>query len=337
MSKKAVAGEAQSIGLRCRDLLASVLPRPVEIEAGPGHVVVNGTVLRVAWAGAGWLPDVRRVLDTTGDRPQIVAARRLSPGAREALAKAGIGWVDETGAAEIAVGTIVVVRPGLVDSSRRRVAGWTAATEAVAEALLCDVPPTVDAVTSATGLSTGSCVAALRTLTDLGLLVHDAERGRGSGRRLDDGDRLLDAYATAAAARKRPPSIRVGVSWRDVVEGTTSAGRSWTAAGIVWAATGVVASEVTAPHLTNVNTADVYVAGRSLTDLDRAADVAGLRPIEGGRLQLSTFPTEATSRLIEQVGGMMVAPWPRVFADLRVSGVRGEDVAEHLRETRHGR
>lgn len=111
MSKEVVAEEAQSVGRRCRDLLAAVLPRPVEIEAGSSHVVVNGTVLRVAWADDGWLPDVRRVLDTMGDRPQIVAARRLSPGARAALTQAGIGWVDETGAAEIAVGTIVVVQP----------------------------------------------------------------------------------------------------------------------------------------------------------------------------------------------------------------------------------
>jgi hypothetical protein len=25
-------------------------------------------------------------------------------------------------------------------------------------------------------------------------------------------------------------------------------------------------------------------------------------------------------------------PWPRVYADLRTVGVRGEDVAEHLRQ-----
>jgi hypothetical protein len=338
MATRIPHGEPHSPGHRCRALLDSVLPRPVEIAvAGPDRLVVNGTVLRVAWAGDGWLPDVRRVLDTDGDRPQIVAARRMSPGARATLTDAGIGWVDETGATEIAIGPIIVVRPGLADSSRRRPAGWTAATEAVAEALLCGVSPTVDAAVSATGLSTGSCVAALRSLTDLGLLAHDAERGRDSARRLDDRDRLLDAYSTAAAARKRPSSIRVGVTWRDVVEGTITAGKAWTAAGISWAATGVVASEVIAPHLTSVNTADVYVSGHSLTDLARAAEVAGLRPIEGGRLQLIAFPTAATGRLIEQAGEMMVAPWPRVFADLRQSGVRGEDVAEHLRETYRGR
>jgi hypothetical protein len=330
--------ESSSAGVRCRELLRLVLPPSVAITVtGPNHIVVNGTELRAAWAADGWLPDVRRVVNTISERPQIVAARRMSTGARAELADAGVGWVDETGAAEIAVGSIIVVRPGLVDSSRHRPHGWTAMTEAVAEALLCDVPPTVDAVAAATGVSTGSSVAALRTLTDLGLLAQGADRGRGSGRRLENRDMLLNAYSDAAAARKRPPSLRVGVAWRDVVEGTTTAGRFWTAAGIVWAATGVVASEVIAPHLTNVNTADVYVSGRSLSDLARAADVAGLRPIEGGRLQLTAFPTRATSRLIESAGEMMVAPWPRVYADLRVSGVRGEDVAEHLREIRHGR
>ena len=196
--------------------------------------------------------------------------------------------------------------------------------------------PTVDAVVAATGLSTGSAVAALGSLTDLRLLVRNAHRGRDSARRLDDPDRLLDAYAAAAAERKRPPSIRVGVTWREVVDGTTTAGRAWAAAGIIWAATGIVASEAIAPYLTNVNTSHVYIAGRSLPDLAHAAEVAGLRPIEGGRLQLSVFPTTATSHLIERAGDMMVAPWPRVFADLRMSGVRGEDVAEHLREIRHG-
>lgn len=329
--------EASSWLRRCVDLLASVLPRGVDIaESGPNRVIVNGTAVRLAWAGDGWLPDVRRVL-AAADRPEIVGAHRMSPGARAELLAAGIGWADETGAAEIAIGPIIVVRPGLVGSSRPRSAGWTAATEAVAEALLCGTAPTVDTVAEATGLSTGSCVVGLRSLTDLGLLTSDAGRGRSSGRRLDNRDRLLDAYAAAAAARRRPPSIRVGVTWRDVVEGTIAAGRAWTATGIAWAATGVVASEVIAPHLTNVNRADVYIAGRSLTDLARAATAAGLRPVEGGRLQLLAFPTTATSRLIEQVGEMMVAPWPRVFADLRESGVRGEDVAEHLREIRHGR
>lgn len=39
-----------------------------------------------------------------------------------------------------------------------------------------------------------------------------------------------------------------------------------------------------------------------------------------------------TQRLSTPVGDLRVAPWPRVYADLRVSGVRGEEAAEHLFE-----
>jgi len=35
--------------------------------------------------------------------------------------------------------------------------------------------------------------------------------------------------------------------------------------------------------------------------------------------------------------GIRVVPWPRVYADLRLVGVRGEDAAEHLREVMRGR
>lgn len=62
------------------------------------------------------------------------------------------------------------------------------------------------------------------------------------------------------------------------------------------------------------------------------ARLAGSQPIEGGRLTLKPFPTTATSRLATTVAVLCVAPWSRVYADLRLVGVLGEDAAEHLRE-----
>lgn len=47
---------------------------------------------------------------------------------------------------------------------------------------------------------------------------------------------------------------------------------------------------------------------------------------------LRPFPTVAVPRLVQWVGGVAVAPWPRVYADLRPTGVRGEESAEHLAE-----
>ena len=42
-------------------------------------------------------------------------------------------------------------------------------------------------------------------------------------------------------------------------------------------------------------------------------------------------------RLAAVKDGLRLVPWPRAYADLRVVGVRGEEAAEHLRETIRGR
>lgn len=55
----------------------------------------------------------------------------------------------------------------------------------------------------------------------------------------------------------------------------------------------------------------------------------------GRRLVLRPFPTLAVPRLAERVQDVVVAPWPRVYADLRPLGVRGEEAAEHLAEVNH--
>lgn len=62
---------------------------------------------------------------------------------------------------------------------------------AVAEALLCDTKATVAATQEATDLSAGSCTHALRVLTDLGFLISEARRGRGSARHIVKGDRFI--------------------------------------------------------------------------------------------------------------------------------------------------
>lgn len=68
-----------------------------------------------------------------------------------------------------------------------------------------------------------------------------------------------------------------------------------------------------------------------------AALNADLLPIEGGRLTLKAFPTSAMGRLSTIQDGLKIVPWPRVYADLRTIGVRGEEAAEHLRELMRAR
>lgn len=217
-----MAGQARTPHDRARGALLNVLPSSVAVEIATGEgrksdLVVAGQALEITWAGEGNLGDVRKLAARRKFRPDIVVARRSSPTSRQLLSEAGIGWVDETGAAEIAIGTLVVSRTGRPQPTDG-LKGWTPAVLAVAEALLCGVRATVSAAGEATGLSTGSCTAALRFLTGQGLLVADAERGRRSARRVEDPDRLLGAYTRAARAELSGPRLQVGLLGQDLLD-----------------------------------------------------------------------------------------------------------------------
>lgn len=324
---------------RAEQAFLDVLPpaaHPLVVAEPSEAFVVAGHPLRVAWVGEGRLGDVKRLLAGEA-RPDIVAGRHLSPGARDTLTRAGVSWVDETGAAEVVLGTILVSREGRTVPGNAQPPRWAPSTLAVAEGLLCGAEATVSATRGATALSTGSCTNALRALTELGLLEADAQRGCAAGRRVRDPSALLGAYADAAAALRPVEQLQVGVMWRDPVAGLVDLGRRWTETGLDWCATGAAAAAVVAPLLTNVGGAEVYVGADTLAGLAAVAERSGLKPIEGGRLTLRPAPSRGVLRFTTEAGGLRIAPWPRIYADLRTLGVRGEEAAEHLREVIDGR
>lgn len=323
-------------------VLRSVLPASVDVELGGWHgrdveVVIAGSTLRVRRLDRGWPLQVREAL-RLAPRPDVLVAPTMSPGARAIAAEAGVGWADETGAAEIVVGPIVVSRSGVPAREAPGPSRWSAGVQAVVEALLVGTRATVSAVVARTGLSTGTATKALKLLTSEGWLTADAERGRGSARRVIDEARLVDTYAEHVATQRPGAQVRVGVVWRDPVTEAARLGEAWTAAGTTWAATSALAVAVLAPAQTQVSPWEIYVAGTKVADLVAAARTVGLAPIEGGRLRLRPFPSPGTAALSAPVsGGLVCVPWPRAYADLRTMGVRGEDVAEVLRqEMRHG-
>lgn len=263
---------------RCEAAVAAVLPPSVRIQRDGGDsrsigIKLNGKRIEVAWLGEGGLRQARELIASRRKHPDVAAARRMSPGACEALSTAGIGWVDETGAAEIALGSLIISRTGRSPEALRRPLRWTPSVLAVAEALLCGGRATVDTMRAMTGLSAGSAVNGLRVLTDLGLLIATARRGRDSGRQVPDPDRLLDAYAVASAVPA--VSLALGVTWRDPVAGLAETGRQWDSAGIPWAATGTLAAAVLAPYLTNISASKVYVDRRTIAELEAAAARVG--------------------------------------------------------------
>lgn len=295
--------------------------------------LAHGT-LSLVWLSDGYSLASAREIVSRPPWPDVVVARRLSPGVRALLSDHGIGWLDETGAAEIASGGVIVSRTG-VDEPERLAPGeraWPPAVFSVCEALLTGTRATVDAVHHATGLSVGTCTTALARLTSDGLLRANAARGARSAREVADVGALLSAYADRCYARRPPLSLEFGIEWRHPADALAVAGERLTQAHLRWALTGEFAATLMAPLLTHVAGATIAVEARTALDLRAAGRACGLRPVPGGRLTLRAVPERALYRMSTTVEGLVVAPWPRVYADVRSAGVRGEDAAEHLAE-----
>jgi len=325
----------QRVEAALRVVLPESVAHELSVESGSREqdlvAVIRGERLGVEWKSRVWLSAVDQLLARL-DPPDLVVADRVSPASREALARAGIGWVETSGAAEINTEFLIVSRAG----ESRRLKGsrddWTPAVLGIAEAVLAGVKPTVAATHQASGLSVGACTKALSVLEARGLLEAAASRGPKSGRRIPDPDNLLSAYVAAVHDIESFNPVSFGTTWRDPVEGLVELGSRWDQAGIPWVATGMVAAAVVAPLVTSVGAANVYTVAATPADVAVAASTVGLRPIEGGRLTLSPLPTRTTLSLARVADGLRVAPWPRLVADLRRSGVRGEEAAEQVKE-----
>jgi hypothetical protein len=292
--------------------------------------MVNGMVLQVKWLQRGWPADVRRWVQGLSRRPDVVIAPEISEGAKKLLGELGIGWLDETGAAEINLDRLVISRDGRRRVTPNKPQTWTATTLGVAEAILTGVRPTVQAISQDTGLSIGTTTKALSLLSREGFLRASDQRGPRSGRHLMSWDKLLDAYVAAINQLPSPHQLRLGVLARDPASEILRVARGWERSGRPWAATGALAASVMAPLFTQVSTLEVLVAGSTMADLDLAAEEADVEPMKGGRLVLRLMPSQATARLSRRWDQLRCAPWPRVFADLRRTGVRGEEAADHL-------
>lgn len=319
------------------DALARVDPE-IAVRVGdqgsrPGRffATIQSVPMEVAWLSRGWPRQVRELLDQP-ERPDLVVASELSPGARALLVDAGLSWVDGTGASRIAMSGLYVRAEGERVSRSPTTSSWTPGVLAVCEALLVGTVGTVAEVVAVTGLAPSTVATALRFLQDEQLLGATAARGRNARRTVVDASQLLDAYATAAARLRSDDSIRLGVLWRDPRRGASELGDRLTAEGVAWSTTGALAADVLAPYLSEVAPLEIYVDAKSLPDLRQVAREVGLSEASGGRLLLRPFPTPARDSLSTTAAGQRVAVWPRVFSDLRMIGVRGEEAAEHLRE-----
>ena len=319
-------------------LMADALGARVDVRVqGVGHgrnrfrAMIQAQSVEVEWLSAGWPRQVRELLERP-DRPDVVVAPELSPGALKLLRDVDMSWIDLRGVADVHMQGLLVLVTGRVAPAPRAHTGWTPGALAVCEALLTGAGGTVAELTNTTGLAASTAAAALKFLQKQGLLAAEAARGRNARRTVTDRGDLLAAYATAAARLRRPESIRVGVLWRSAARGVADLGSRLNVNGVAWSLTGALAADALAPYLTEVDPWEMYVDGGSLGELRQIAREVGLQEEGGGRLLLRSFPTPAKDALNTDVAGQQIAAWPRVFSDLRMIGVRGEEAAEHLRE-----
>jgi len=333
---------------RIRRALVNVLPKGLRVDVdahsgfAPAYWVTIGAEqgihhFVVGWAGEGWPSDVQHVRHLVPD-VDVVAAAKLSRGARRWLSDESVSWIDETGNADISLPSgLVVVREGRkVPSSPDRSTRWTRSMLAVAEAALSDTPPTVEAIEEITALSRSAVTVALERLERIGLLERPiAQRGPRSGRCIVDRNQFLDAYADAAnELRSKQRSVLVHRLWSDpLVALRAEIAPALNNEKRRWAITGGAASALLAPYLTEFMTIEMYVDAESLADEQHLATLLGGRIVERGhRIDVRELPTAvcANGPVIDDIH---IALPVRVYADLNAGEGRSSEAAEHLRET----
>lgn len=322
--------------------LVALIPPSARVSVGPDKKLPADLILRISehrlrarFVQHANLATIKEALSVK-PKPEILLLSRTTPAIREFLGQHFIGWVDQTGSAQISTGPLFISRDKIQVLHRKRQPRWTRSMLGVTEALLTGTPGTVSAVLAATGLAPSSAATALHALSEMHLLSADAVRGRRSGRKIIKYSELLSAYSEATTARPHQFTLRVGVLWQDPIKSLAEVGKIWTQEGMQWAATSAIAAAVMAPFSTQISPLEIYLDASSPALMMAALKNAGLKPLEGGRLMVSPFPSEGTRNQVNRIASLSVVSWPRVYADLQHAGVRGEEVAEHLREVMDG-
>ncbi|MBB6391083.1 hypothetical protein [Microbacterium thalassium] len=291
----------------------------------------------ITWAGAGYPRDVKRAL---GERPPgreaelVVVAKEFSEGSRELLSSLGVSWVSMTGSASLRLGPIWVDRqevppkPAPLAPSPQT---WTAAVSEVAEVCLADRihggerVPRVEDLSARTGRSFGTVSRALRMFDASQWTGIAAEAHRDGSRRvwIDPSD-MLDSWA----AYQR--DHRTAIAWFHTLSDDLDviARRLEDALGRI-AITGGYAAGLLAPFATAVTSVRCYTRDEHIQP--DALREAGLTPVaRPSRVGVSVAGPSILGESSRH-DGLTIASPVRVYADVLTEGVRGEDLADHLR------
>jgi hypothetical protein len=340
----------KTVVYRAMRALSQVIQRPVEpvAEGGDGRCAVIVSVggvdhrLELVWAGEGWPADVDEVLagvPPPWPRQLLVVGRRFSPGALDLLREHDANWVDETGRARIeGPAGLLVIRDAArkPDEAREVRFRWSSSSVDIAELLLTQPGEKINAVEIAErlGWSHAQTTSVLRRFDKEGWTAKmGAGRGPTGVRRLAAAAGLLDAWAADAGGggHERVLAHRV---LRDPMTFLREELAPVLTDSMLWAASGWAGLEVAAPFVTAVPVLQLYVPAEAPVDgrLRTAMRAAGLREVdEGARVEFWTASAAALA-LSSTTTGVPVVSAPRLYADLRALGGRGEEAAQHVRE-----
>jgi hypothetical protein len=341
-----------SVVNRLGPALSRVLERPLEsieetdTRSARAAVVVGDSAheLELRWVGRGWPADLEQTLTSVPDpwpRQLVLVGQRLSPGAIAQLTQRRANWLDETGAARIetATGLLVFRKPNETAAERGKPRGfrWAASSLEIAEWLLTEPPrESFNARETAprAGWSYAQTTKVLRQLSDQGWVKKTGgSRGVGSGWQLNDAAGLLEAWTTYLVGH-RPETVGAHRVLRDPMQFARTELAQALSSGMEWALSGWAGLELAAPFVTTVPVIQVAVDANALVDgrLRETMRSLSLREVnEGARVEFFALSTFSLS-LARDFRGLPVVSPPRLYADLRALGGRGEEAAEHVRE-----
>ena len=315
------------------------------------------------WVGEGFPRDVHRAMDQweissdASDRTAVpvLVAHRFSSGTRDLLTRQRLNWVDETGRAWISSGGGLLIDRDRAASSVERghfAPGirWSPSTGAVAEELLSrkswdhtdtdrsdswSIPRAAE-VADAVDWSAPQVSKIYQQFDAEGWTAKfGPERGPSASRNLVDPSGLLSAWAGWHRSR-RLETVTAHANWRDPHDFVRKRLVSALPLDEV-AFSGWIALDAIAPLMTSIPTISLYLAPRFFDEqVNRFLQKAGLRPVTtGARISIHRAEPQLVSHT-QLTRGIPLVSTIRLYGDLLRQGVRGEDAAEHLRETSIG-
>ncbi|MGD0453320.1 MAG: type IV toxin-antitoxin system AbiEi family antitoxin [Solirubrobacteraceae bacterium] len=293
------------------------------------------------WVRRGWPADVRARLDRS-PAVNLVVAPELSSGARRLLDERGVNWLDETGAASLrGEGLLVHVdRAPAAKDPQPHGASWSQIAGLAGEATLATRPALITTawIAEHTGCSIARASRILAGWDEEGWTAkRGPARGRGAHRVLEQPDAMLESWTAHINAMPVERWFAHTTS-RDLDDVQTRLAHALGDISFGW--TGWAAAQQLAPFVTQLPVLHLRVDERyAHRDLAPRLQEAGLTLTDdAGRIELWRTPGNAFRLATPSPSGPIVS-WPRVYADLKRLGGRGEDAAGHLRdvmEQEHG-